>query len=232
MVGSAGPRPPASPPAACRSQACRRTCPAHDAGVHLRPRLGPANSLSAVRVRGRRAVMKDVGVRPPNDGQAAGAAEPQPLLLDPHHLLPYASQRPRALSRHSTVTLARRQRRLTSSSRCRIPASAARCSVASSASSSHTRANSSPSAPTASSPRGGSVAPRSAPAPPPTPSSSSSSSGSPASALPAPPSVAHRLRRRRRHLASRPRLLRSPRLHRLPPHLTALGAQPPLRYQA
>jgi hypothetical protein len=40
-------------------------------GLRLRPRLGPTNSLSAVRVRGRRAVVKDVGVRPPNDGQAA-----------------------------------------------------------------------------------------------------------------------------------------------------------------
>ena len=67
MVGSAGTR----QPAARRSQACRRACPAHDAGVHLRPRLGPANSLSAVRVRGRRAVVKGVGVRPPSDGQAA-----------------------------------------------------------------------------------------------------------------------------------------------------------------
>ena len=46
------------------------TCPAHDAGVHLRARLGPANSLSAVPVRGRRAVVKDVRVRPPN--QRAG----------------------------------------------------------------------------------------------------------------------------------------------------------------
>ena len=55
MVGSAGTRQPAE----SRSQACRRACPAHDAGVHLRPRLGPANSLSAVRVRGRRAVVKE-----------------------------------------------------------------------------------------------------------------------------------------------------------------------------
>jgi hypothetical protein len=39
--------------------------------MHLRPRLGPATSLSPVRVRGRRAVVKDVGVWPPNDGQAA-----------------------------------------------------------------------------------------------------------------------------------------------------------------
>ena len=42
-------------PSVYRSQAYRH----HDAGVHLRPRLGPANSLSAVRVRGRRAVVKD-----------------------------------------------------------------------------------------------------------------------------------------------------------------------------
>jgi hypothetical protein len=67
MVGSAGTRQPA---ARC-SEACRRACPAHDAGVHLRPRLGPTNSLSAVRVRGRRAVVKGVSVRPPNVGQAA-----------------------------------------------------------------------------------------------------------------------------------------------------------------
>ena len=66
MVGSAGAR----QPAARRSQACRRACPVHDAGVHLWPCLGPANSLSAVRVRGWRAVVKDVGIRPPNDGQA------------------------------------------------------------------------------------------------------------------------------------------------------------------
>jgi hypothetical protein len=32
MVGSAGTRQPAE----SRSQACRRACPAHDAGVHLR----------------------------------------------------------------------------------------------------------------------------------------------------------------------------------------------------
>jgi hypothetical protein len=34
--------------------AAARAPRAYDAGVHLRPRLGPANSLSAVRVRGRR----------------------------------------------------------------------------------------------------------------------------------------------------------------------------------
>jgi len=77
MVGSAGTR----QPAASRSQACRRACPAHDAGVHLggQPRLGLVNSLSAVRGRGQRAVVKDVGVRPPNDGQAAADdARPRP----------------------------------------------------------------------------------------------------------------------------------------------------------
>ena len=85
MVGSVGTRQPA---ARC-SQACRRACPAHDAstpaGVHLpaaTPRslaAPPTNSLSAVRVRGRRAVVKDVGVRPPNDGQAAADdARPRP----------------------------------------------------------------------------------------------------------------------------------------------------------
>jgi hypothetical protein len=37
MVGSAGTRQPAE----SRSQACRRACPAHDAGVHLRPRHAP-----------------------------------------------------------------------------------------------------------------------------------------------------------------------------------------------
>ena len=81
MVGSASRYP----------QACRRACPAHDAGVHLRPRLGPANSLSAVRVRGRRAVVKDVGVRPPNDGQAAA----DDALTRPPHAARrrYASER-------------------------------------------------------------------------------------------------------------------------------------------
>ena len=51
MVGSAGTRQPAE----SRSQACRRACPAHDAGVHLRPRLGPTNSLSLGRARTRAA---------------------------------------------------------------------------------------------------------------------------------------------------------------------------------
>ena len=38
MVGSAGTRQPAE----SRSQACRRACPAHDAGVHLSPILAEA----------------------------------------------------------------------------------------------------------------------------------------------------------------------------------------------
>ena len=49
MVGSAGTCQPAA--AARRSQARRRARPAYDAGVHLRPRLGPANSPSAARIR-------------------------------------------------------------------------------------------------------------------------------------------------------------------------------------
>ena len=47
MVGSAGTCQPAA--AARRSQARRRARPAYDAGVYLRPRLGPANSPSAAR---------------------------------------------------------------------------------------------------------------------------------------------------------------------------------------
>ena len=43
MVGSAGTCQHAA--AARHSQARRRARPAYDAGVHLRPRLGPANSL-------------------------------------------------------------------------------------------------------------------------------------------------------------------------------------------
>jgi len=61
MVGSAGTRQPAE----SRSQTCRRACPAHDAGVHTcacaHASAPPTDSLSAVRVRGRRAVVKDVG---------------------------------------------------------------------------------------------------------------------------------------------------------------------------
>ena len=47
----------------------------YGAGVHLRPRLGPANSPSAARVRGRRAMAEELGRRSAaqsmNDGQAA-----------------------------------------------------------------------------------------------------------------------------------------------------------------
>jgi hypothetical protein len=64
------------PQRAARRVPCPRTTHArrgrvHAPYMHLRPRLGPATSLSPVRVRGRRAVVKDVGVWPPNDGQAA-----------------------------------------------------------------------------------------------------------------------------------------------------------------
>jgi hypothetical protein len=77
MVGSAGTCQPAA--AARRSQARRRARPAYDAGVHLRPRLGPANSPSAARVRGRRAMAEEVAVRQPDDGQAAADdARPRP----------------------------------------------------------------------------------------------------------------------------------------------------------
>ena len=57
--------------AARRSQARRRARSAQDAGVHLRPRLRPANGCSAARVRGRRAVVEGLGVQPPHSGQAA-----------------------------------------------------------------------------------------------------------------------------------------------------------------
>ena len=60
----ASPRPPraAHRPAAVRG----------DAGVHLRPRLGPANRYSAARAtRGRRAMAEDRAVLPPDGGQAA-----------------------------------------------------------------------------------------------------------------------------------------------------------------
>ena len=73
MVGSAGTCQPAA--AARRSQARRRARPAYDARVHLRPRLGPANSPSAARVRGRRTMAEEVGVRQPDDGQAAADDE-------------------------------------------------------------------------------------------------------------------------------------------------------------
>jgi hypothetical protein len=75
---------PASPPRAAHRPAAARAPRTDDAGVGApaatHARLGgPANSLSAVRVRGRRAVVKDAGVRPPNDGQAAADdAPPRP----------------------------------------------------------------------------------------------------------------------------------------------------------
>eukprot|EP00964_Phaeocystis_antarctica_P071170 scaffold43380_cov66-Phaeocystis_antarctica.AAC.4 len=59
-VGSAGTCQPAA--AARRSRARRRARPAYDAGVHLRPRLGPANRPSAARIRGRRTMAEEVGV--------------------------------------------------------------------------------------------------------------------------------------------------------------------------
>ena len=57
--------------AARRSQARRGAHPPQDAGVHLRPRLRPAHGRLPTRVRGRRAVVEDLGVRPPDGGQAA-----------------------------------------------------------------------------------------------------------------------------------------------------------------
>ena len=48
MVGSVGTR----QPAASRSQACRRACPAHDAGVHL-PAVTPRRGLEGSEVRER-----------------------------------------------------------------------------------------------------------------------------------------------------------------------------------
>ena len=76
MVGSAGTCQPAA--AARRSQARearRRARPAYDAcGVHLRPRLGPANSPRprAYAGGGPWAMAEEVGVRQPDDGQAGG----------------------------------------------------------------------------------------------------------------------------------------------------------------
>ena len=72
MVGSIGTCQPAA--AARRSQARRRARPAYDAGVHLRPRHGPANSPSAARVRGRRAMAENRAVLPP-DVKSGGALE-------------------------------------------------------------------------------------------------------------------------------------------------------------
>eukprot|EP00964_Phaeocystis_antarctica_P032330 scaffold18301_cov66-Phaeocystis_antarctica.AAC.1 len=66
-----------------------RARPAHDAGVHLRPRLGPANRYSAARAtRGRRAMAEDRAVLLPEGGQAAvDDARPRP----PHHAAPAAT---------------------------------------------------------------------------------------------------------------------------------------------
>ena len=47
--------------------------------MHLRPRLRPAHGHLPTRVRGRRAVVEDLGVRPPDGGQAAADdARPRP----------------------------------------------------------------------------------------------------------------------------------------------------------
>ena len=71
--------------AARRSQARRGAQPTQDAGLHPRPRLCPAHGRLATRVRRRRAVVEDVGVRPPDGGQAAADdARPRP----PENTLP------------------------------------------------------------------------------------------------------------------------------------------------
>ena len=54
--------------AARRSQARRGAHPTQNAGVHPRPRLRPAHGRLPARVRGRRAVVEDLGVRPPDGG--------------------------------------------------------------------------------------------------------------------------------------------------------------------
>ena len=65
--------------AARRSQARRGAHPTQNAGVHPRPRLRPAHGRLPARVRGRRAVVEDLGVRPPDGGQAAADdARPRP----------------------------------------------------------------------------------------------------------------------------------------------------------
>ena len=58
-----------------RSQACCGAQPTQDAGLHPRPRLRPAHGRLAARVRGRRSVVEDLGVRPPDGGQAAADDE-------------------------------------------------------------------------------------------------------------------------------------------------------------
>ena len=55
--------------------------------MHPRPRLRPAHGRLHTRVRGRRAVVEDLGVRPPDGGQAAADdAPPRP----PEHAAPAA----------------------------------------------------------------------------------------------------------------------------------------------
>jgi hypothetical protein len=85
MVGSRYPPARRAPlthrPAAARAP---RTTPGCTCG---HARVQGANSLPAVRVRGRRAVVTDVGVRPPNDGQAA-ADDARPPAHDRQKTLP------------------------------------------------------------------------------------------------------------------------------------------------
>ena len=59
----------------------------YDAWVHLRPRLGPANNLSAARVRGRRAMAENRAVLPP-DGGHAGRRPRMTRAHDRHITLP------------------------------------------------------------------------------------------------------------------------------------------------
>ena len=76
--------------------------PAYDAGVHLRPRLGPANRPSAARVRGRRAMAENRAVLPPDGGQAAADDTRHAPTTAPHHAAPAAA----ALAAHARVTCA------------------------------------------------------------------------------------------------------------------------------
>ena len=58
--------------AARRSQVRRGAHSTQNAGVHPRPRRAPpTHGRLPARVRGRRAVVEDLGVRPPDGGQAA-----------------------------------------------------------------------------------------------------------------------------------------------------------------
>ena len=97
--------------AARRSQARRGAHPPQDAGVHLRPRLRPAHGRLPTRVRGRRAVVEDLGVRPPDGGQAAADdARPRP----PEHACPSGGAR-------------RARRSLAPRARSARPSAATRC---------------------------------------------------------------------------------------------------------